>query len=249
MKSYKSESGMSDVRLVFTILGAVFIPIIALVCFFVIKGISDYNADVAKQNAAVVAEQARIDADPISENNLYLAMNKRRTGIGAASLQTVPNLTTAASNYCKDMQQNKYFDYVNPTSKKDANSFITDSQGDKYYKYYVSSIMRGNKTTQTSSDVIAETMKNQAKNVADPRYNSVGWAICDDMTATDLAGGDNLLIVAAYAEVGEKPVAAAPVYVPQYVAPAPTYRAPTSLHCNTTEYQYIGGSSTSCYSY
>lgn len=249
MNSHLHELGMSNIKIVFIVLAAVFTPIVMFVGFVIVMAIMGHQASVKAEQAAIAAKQARLTADPISENNLYIAINKKRAESGAPSLQNVSELSKAALALCHDMKKSNYFDYTNPVTKKEANSFITDTQGEMYYKYYVSSIAKGDKSTQTATDVIAESMKAQANNLADPKFNSIGWSICADPAYAALNTGNNVMIVAALAEVAERPVAPTTIYQPQYVAPAPTYTAPRSFHCDTTEYQYIGGSSTSCYSY
>lgn len=186
------------------------------------------------------ARQVELDKDPINANTVYNSLNKERAAAGASALSTTLNLTIAAEQMCADMSNADYFDYKNPTSGKEANSFITDNAGDLYLKRYVSSIFRGD-LQKTAAEVVREAVAQQASNLTNPEYNSVGVAVCDSAHQ-----GPAKLIVAMLANKQDPPAAPAVKYVPQYSPPA---YSPTT--CNTQYYSgfgYMGPSATTrCY--
>ncbi len=195
--------------------------------------------------AARVAEQARLSADPVTVSGVYSAHNKERAAAGAPALATLPNLTTSAEQMCNDMVAGKYFDYKNPASGKDSNSFITDNAGDLYLKNYVSSIFSAMPSSQTATDAVKAAVANQATNLNSPLYNSVGWATCESQK-----NPGERYIVGMLANKQERPVAP-PAPVTRYVPTptyTPTYRSPTTCHTQYRTYTYFDPSATTtCY--
>lgn len=221
----------------------------ALVLLFcsalVVGAISTVNQE-NRIKAAAAAEQARLAADPITVPNIYTALNKARAGVGSSALGNLPNLTTAAEQYCNEMVINKYFDYKNPASGKEANTFIKDNAGSLYLRNYVASIFKAVPSRQTASDAVQAAVAAQSTNINNPVFNSVGWAICD----SPIIPGEKY-VVGMFADNQERPVApvnnyySAPSYRPIYVPSTPIYKPPTSIHC--TSNTLFSTTYTNCY--
>lgn len=131
----------------------------------------------ASQAAAIRKEKQRLTADPITVENIYNKFNEGRVKSSTSRLIAVQNLTSSAEQFCSDMVTNNYFDYKNPTSGKEAKKFITDNANGLHYSWYVSSIYNA-LSNQTATQVIDDVFKEQNVNVIDPKYNSVGIAVC-----------------------------------------------------------------------
>jgi len=208
-------------------------------------GITDaihQNDEKKKQEAAFAAEQARLAADPVTIPNIYNALNKSRSASGASALSSLPNLTTAAQQFCNDMVANKYFDYKNPLTGKDANGSIKDNIGNLYFKNYVASIFKASPGSQTAADAVNAAVAAQSTNISNPMYNSVGWATCQSPTALG-----QTYVVGMFADKEDKPVTpvnnyySTPRYTPIY--PPPLYTP--SVHCTSST--LLGTTYTNCY--
>lgn len=234
----KTKKSLSKIDKIFLVLAVVIVGFfIAIVIIGVINSVNAEN----KRKVAEAAEQARIAADPLTTNGVYTALNKERTTTGAQALSTIPNLTTASEQMCNDMVAYKYFDYKNPTTGKEANSFVKDNGGDLYLPSFVMTIFSGNFQTQTSSDIVAAAISSQATNLNNPSFDSVGWAVCQSPNDPSVK-----YVVGALANKEEKPAAPTTIY-----RSVPTYVPPTSIRCHTT-YNNYGGylsptATTNCY--
>ena len=227
----KSNNQKSERYLPFIITASVFTAVLIAIVVAIISVSILEQGEVTRKNAEMEAQKARLANDPISVNGIYISVNKIRSESGAPALETVSNLSNAATQYCNYMVQNDFFDYKNPVDGKDSNSFISDNMGDLYYKNWVSTIFTGNSLSETASDVAKNAVAGQATNLSNPLYNSVGWATCESPNADH-----QFYIVGMLAEKAEKPVATQPAYVPTY---SPSYySSPTT--CNTTYNDYGG---------
>jgi len=223
---HQSDTKKKSKKLKYVLLLVLGLP--ALLLIVIVVG----SIQAANKEAEIVAvEKARLASDPVTVQLLYNALNKERTGTGASALAILPNLTTAADQFCADMVASQYFDYKNPVTGKDANSFITDNQGDLYFKQYVSAIASALPSTQTATDVIANTVTTQATNLNNPIFNSIGLSLCQSPI-----NPSEQYVVGMFAENADKPVAPATVYVP--ASSIPSYTPPTT--CNTTYNDYGG---------
>ncbi len=184
--------------------------------------VSKHNRQLADERLAAQAEAEnnRISADPINVNRLYIVLNMERAKVGARALSTVDNLTSAAQQKCDDMVSGSYFALKNPVTGKTANSYVDDNTGSLYFKSVSSILMQGSTTTMTASQVIQNAIKEQAANLYDPKFNSVGWATCDTSGTSQLA-----FVVGMLADMEDKPVSKtyAPTYVPTYTPPVKCY--------------------------
>lgn len=230
-----------DRWIAFGVLGSFF----GAIAIIITVGIVQANVEASRQEQASRARQAELQADPLTIAGLYNALNKERSETGSPALSTVANLSVAAQQICDDMATSKYFDYTNPTSGKKSNDFISDNIGDLYYKTYVASISTAIQANTTATESVKSTITSQAENLNNPSFNSVGWGICQSPN-----NPDEKYIVAALADVQDKPQAPQTVYVPTYTAPTytPAYRSPTT--CNTTyhDYTYLNDTATTtCY--
>lgn len=220
-------------NIIFIVLGCVIILIIASVV--------SSAQESAKVAELARVEQARLSADPLTVSSVYNALNKERATTGASALASLSNLTNAADQYCQDMTASNYFDYKNPVSEKNSNSFITDNVGDLYFKHYVTSIFTASTSTETATDAVSRAITTQATNLNNPTLNSVGWSICQSPNDSN-----QKYIVGAFAEKADKPVAPTRVYTP--VASPSLYSSPTN--CTTTYNNGFGTSPTAttrCY--
>jgi hypothetical protein len=144
------------------------------------------------------------------------------------------------------MVANKYFEYKNPTTGKESNSYIVDNAGNLYFKNYVSTLFSAIPANQTAADAVKAAVANQAMYLNSPLYNSVGWALCESPT-----NPGERYIVGMLADKEERPAApSAPVtrYVPTPTY-TPTYTSPTKCYTN---YNTYGGyldptATTTCY--
>ncbi len=217
-----------------------------LMLVFALASYNDYRLSEAERQIKL-AEQARLSSDPIDVSYVYSALNTERSQSGAPALANLKNLEDSASQMCASMVTDKYFDYTNPATGKTANSYITDSQGELFYKSYVAAIFEGNPTSQTASDTINDAAKYQATNLLNPEYNSVGISVCDNKLESEVQLTSKYVVI-MLANKQEKPVAPAVRYVP-----APSYTAPrvSPTYCNTTFHSYGGyldpTASTYCY--
>lgn len=192
---------------------------------------SVYQSDKAAKKAQERKEE--LSSDPITSQAIFTAINKSRSSSGVSALGTLNELTKAAQQKCSDMSKAKYFEYKNPKTGKDANSYITDNQGELYFKYYVSSIFKAT-TSETATEAVEKAMADQAQNLGDPKYNSVGWAVCSTEE-------DNVrYIVGMLAEDAEKPAAPVNNYYQ-----TPSYTPPVT--CYSTSYSFSNTTTTTCY--
>lgn len=196
----------------------------------IIRNTAESNKKAAAEKARIAAEQARIAADPITAAGLFNASNKARASAGAQALVNEANLTNAAQQKCDDMAANNYFEYKNPTTGKDSNSYIMDNKGDLYITHYISDIGIVKPSTETATDYISKRAKT-APAITDTRYNAVGWAVCQPKDKPDL-----MYIVAMEVTKEQKPATATNNY---YQAPAQTQKTNTKCPSRTSSYQAI----------
>jgi hypothetical protein len=208
---------------------AIIVTVILFIITIPLLTIATVNVvnDNRSKNSAVIAENARIAADPISVAGIFNASNKARAAAGAQALSIESNLNTAAQQKCDDMVANKYLDYKNPTTGKDSNSYIIDNKGELYITSYVSDVSYAIPKTQTATDFITERAR-VAPAITDTRYNSVGWAVCQPIEKPD-----QVYIVAMEATKAEKPAPTNNYYsAPATNTYTPSYTPPKS--CSTT---------------
>lgn len=190
---------------------------------------ADSNLQRIKENEAKkqVEEQARIAADPITASGIYTAVNTLRSKAGSPALANINELTTAAQQTCDDMATAGYFDYKNPTTGKEANSRIVDNKGNRYFKTYVSSISYASAVSGTATEAAKTLITNQATNINNPVFNSVGWVVCTPTTKAALVPEKSVYIVGMLAQEEQKPAPVnnyvVPKQVPQITLPKTQY--------------------------
>jgi hypothetical protein len=209
------------------------VPIAMLLGLFILGSILSAIAE-SERLQAEEAEKQRILADPITVTGLYNSLNTERSKVGSPALTTLVNLTTSSEQLCEDMRASNYLDYKNPTSGKEANSFITDKMGDYWYKTYVSAVFSGYSNSQTSAEVVANNVKTQGTNLNNPSFNSVGIAVCNSPDA--FANADLKYIAITLAQEEDKPVAPIIQQVPVYRDSPSLYRAP--ITCSQDYFSY-----------
>lgn len=178
--------------------------------------------------------QAKIAADPITLAGIYNAVNKLRADKGASAQTLEPNLTNAAQQKCDDMVNNNYYANDNPTTGKKINSYVIDNKGNLYIGYYGGFMLVGKKDQTATEAAIVGSQS--LTTLTDPKYNLIGWAICQPRVITD----GTKIIVGMYAEKKEKP--SSNTIIQQ--TPTRTY-IPRTTHCSS---YFIGDTlHTSCY--
>ena len=176
------------------------VVITSIIAIPILIGIIAVIIDVRHEDAAKKMRASQIAADPVTKSGLYNALNKERVSVGSSALASHPNLDIAAEQFCNDMMTSKYFDYASPSTGRRSSNFILENRGGLYYRTYVSSIMKTIEGQNTANEVIQDAIKNQATNLNNPNFNSIGWSICQSPM-----NQSERYIVATLAEIKDRP--------------------------------------------
>jgi len=226
----------------FIIISSIVVTI--MIAIPIIIGIVAAIAETSREDAAKKVRAAQIAADPVTVSGMYNALNKERSSVGSSALASNNNLNIAADRFCNDMVTAKYFGYKNPSSGKSSLDFITENSGGQYYKTYVSSIMSTTDGQYTASELVQDAIKNQATNLNNPNFNSVGWSICQSPN-----NPSEKYIVATLAQIAERPVVNTQPRSNYNSTPTPSrlpVRAPPTT-CYSTYSDILNSVTTNCY--